>query len=211
MHHVKKSFFITFEGGEGVGKTTQIQLLASWLKKKGYSTLLTHEPGGTPMANRIRQILLHSDHVNPYTELFLYETARRDHVTKVIHPALKKGHVVLCDRFTDATLAYQGYARGLPLKLIQAFNQVATDGLQPNLTFVFDLPVSEGLERVRKRQKGLDRLEKEHLKFHEKVRNAYLTLAQKEKRRFCIINARKNRSEIFTSISYEVEKRLRKK
>lgn len=211
MHHVKKGYFITFEGGEGVGKTTQIQLLASWLKKKGYATRLTHEPGGTPTADRIRKILLHSDHVNPYKELFLYETARRDHVTKVIHPALAKGTIVLCDRFTDATLAYQGYARGLPLKLITAFNHVATAGLKPDLTFVFDLPVEEGLKRVRKRQKGLDRLEKEHLKFHEKVRNAYLTLARKETRRFCIINARKNRSEIFTTISHEVEKRLRKK
>lgn len=209
------NLFITFEGIEGSGKTTQIKLLAGWLEEKGHKVLLTREPGGTLVADRIRRFLLDSKTkgVSPATELLLYEVARRDHVEEVIRPALKKGKIVLCDRFTDATVAYQGYGRGLSLRMIENLNTIATGGLKPSLTFLFDLPVAKGLERANRRilklRKGHppeNRFEEEKHAFHERVRKGYLTLAGREKKRFKVLNAKRPVKEIFCEICREVQK-----
>src|SRR5262249_2147488 len=160
---------ITFEGIEGSGKTTQIERLARWLADHGFKIVQTREPGGTPLADHIRKELLDASNqgMSVRTELFLYEVARRDHVAEVIRPALASGKVVLCDRFTDATLAYQGFGRKLSLKLIEFFNRAATGGLKPDLTILMDLPVKSGLARAKKRTGKLDRLEQETGAFHE--------------------------------------------
>lgn len=204
---LEKGLLITFEGIEGSGKTTQIKKLSRWFRARGLAVVETREPGGTPLANQIRSLLLDSGTrgMTPSMELFLYETARRDHVDEAIRPALESGKIVLCDRFTDATLAYQGYGRGLSLKMIEALNEIATGGIHPNLTFLFDLPVSKGLKRARQRNKKLDRLERESKNFHEKVRQGYLTLARKEKRKFRIIHAERTPNEIFAELCREME------
>ena len=174
----KSSFFITFEGGEGAGKTTQIKYLAECLAPK---VVVTREPGGTAVADQIRATLLDpKNKISPELELLLYEAARRDHVENIIRPALKAGKIVLCDRFTDATIAYQGFARGLSLKLIDNLNTIATGGLKPDLTFLFDLSPKIGLNRATKRNPTKDRIESEKIAFHEKVRKGYLTLARKK-------------------------------
>lgn len=210
MRRVKKGVFLTLEGGEGSGKTTQIRNLSDWLQGLGYRVIVTREPGGTPFADRLRQLLLHSKpgSVTPEMELFLYETARRDHVETVIRPGLGQKAIVLCDRFTDATLAYQGFGRGLSVKTIEDLNQAATGGLKPDRTFVLDLPATEGLKRARKRNKKLDRLEKESLAFHRRVRRGYLTLARKEPKRIRIIHADRDPNHVFAQLRREVEKLL---
>lgn len=209
MPHAKNGLFITFEGGEGAGKTSQINQVGDWLRKRGLEVVTTREPGGTPVADRIRKTLLDSkEPISPETELFLYETARRDHVAAVIRPALRRGAIVLCDRFTDATIAYQAYGRGLSLKVVSAMNEIATGGLKPTLTFLLDLPAETGLQRARKRKRGLDRLEKEAKTFHEKVRAGYLTLARKDKKRIRKIDAARSRDKIFSDIRRELEKIL---
>ncbi len=208
----KKGLFITFEGIEGSGKSTQIKALAQWLtsRKNGRNVLLTREPGGTPLADKIRKTLLDTDSqgITSDKELFLYEVARRDHVLEVIRPALARGEIVLCDRFTDATLAYQGYGRGLSLKKIGLLNQAATGGLKPDLTLLLDVPVDTGLNRARKRSKKLDRIDQESASFHTRVRRGYLTLARKETRRFRIIHASGSEQDTFARIRREVEKLL---
>ncbi len=206
----RDGIFITFEGGEGTGKTTQIKELARVLKKQGIPVLVTREPGGTPLADKIRCILLDASnkHIAPEEELFLYELARRDHVSEVIQPALKKGMIVLCDRFTDATMAYQGYGRSLSKKKIEVLNQAATGGLTPDKTFVFDMPVRTGLKRAKDRCGTLDRLEQEKVSFHERVRKGYLTLARKEKKRFRVLKADRPAADIHHDILREVEKIL---
>lgn len=205
-----RALLITFEGIEGSGKSTQIKALATWLKKKGFPLLVTREPGGTPLADRIRTHLLDARNhgISPRAELFLYEVARRDHVMEVIRPALLRGETVLCDRFTDATLAYQGFGRKIPIRLVQFLNEVATGGLKPDLTFLMDLPPKKGIDRARRRNKQLDRLESEAIDFHQRVRRGYLTLARKEKRRFRIIHADSNRNQILEKICRAVAKRL---
>jgi len=192
--------FITFEGIEGSGKTTQIKLLVSLLLAKGYECIATREPGATKIGEKIRAILLDSSHTTmlPLTELLLYEADRAQHVHEVIKPALAANKVVVSDRFFDATTVYQGYARGFDLELIQQIHQVMLDGLKPDLTLILDLPVDVGLERawerINSRSKGLpeDRFEKETLAFHEKVRQGYLTLAKREPKRFRVIDASKD-------------------
>lgn len=210
--HYKRGLFITFEGMEGSGKTTQIKALAQWMMERGLRVLQTREPGGTPIADQIRSLLLDAKTrgLTPEMELFLYEVARRDHVKEVIQPALKKGTIVLCDRFGDSTTAYQGYARGLSIKDIENMNIIASGGLQPDITFLFDLPTKEGLSRARKRKRGLDRLERESLLFHDKVRKGYLTLARKEKKRFKIIHANRSPTIIFAKLRKELDRKMEK-
>lgn len=200
-----RGIFITFEGGEGSGKSTQIQKLASTLKKAGCPVLLTREPGGTPVGNHIRKILLDEGGRIPLQrELFLYELARRDHVKEVIEPALRRGQVVLCDRFTDSTIAYQGYGRGHPIPLLKTFNEIATGGRRPDLTFLIHLPAKSGLARSRKRlarqHSREGRFEALSLPFHQRVQTGYLTLAAKEKKRFRIIDGRGTKQEVFDRI-----------
>ena len=187
--------FITFEGIEGCGKTTQIRRLADKLTGMGIPVIVTREPGGCPIADTIRGILLDADNrdMKPETELLLYAAARAQHVQQVIRPALESGSTVLCDRFFDATVAYQGYGRRLDTKLIRQLNEVATGGLVPDLTVLLDCPVETGLGRAISRINATDglreeRFELESIEFHQRVRDGYLRLAADEPERFTIID-----------------------
>ena len=189
------TLFITLEGIEGSGKSTQIRRLADYLNKRGLPVLLTREPGGCVIADAVRAILLDPKNqaMTARTELLLYAAARSQHVEQVILPALAAGTTVLCDRFFDATTAYQGGGRGLDGELIAQLNAIATGGLQPDLTLLLDFPAEEGLSRARHRNQQdnlLDegRFELEALDFHRRVRQRYLELAQREKR-FRVIDA----------------------
>lgn len=182
--------FITFEGIEGSGKSTQLRRLAERIA----GAVITKEPGGTPSADRIRAILLDSAmQLDPVAELFLFAASRRQNVVEVIRPALERGATVLCDRFTDATLAYQGFGRLLNLDQLRTLNAWATDSLTPDLTFLLDLPEETGLARARSRNAEAvhdeGRFEAEDLRFHRRVREGYLTLALAEPSRFAVINA----------------------
>ncbi len=206
---MKRGKFITFEGGEGVGKTTQIKRLAAWLRQRGREVLLTREPGGTLFADRIREILLDPKNrsIEPLLELLLYEVARQDHLARRIQPALARGDWVLCDRFTDATLAYQGFGRGLPLPWIRHLNQIVTGGVRPDLTFFLDLPVKTGLQRAKKREGLWNRLDREAVHFHQKVRQGYLTLAKQE-RRFCRVDTTRPKDLVFEEIKRRTQRIL---
>ncbi len=208
--------FITFEGIEGSGKTTQIKLLVSALQAKGYDCVLTREPGATKIGEKIRAILLDSNHtaILPITELLLYEADRAQHVREVIEPALAAKKVVVSDRFFDATTVYQGYARGYDLKVIEQMHRMVLGQLKPDLTIVLDLPVDLGLKRawkrIRNREGRLseDRFEKEALPFHEKVRQGYLTLAGLETERFRVIDASREPETVHKDVVEVVLNRL---
>ncbi len=196
--------FITLEGGEGVGKTTQQALLALQLRQAGYPCLCTREPGGTALGRALREILLHGDPLTPLAELFLYAADRAEHVQKCILPALAAGQVVVCDRFTDSTLAYQGYGRGLDLQQVRQLNHLATGGLQPHLTLWLDLPPEVGLART-----GLaDRLEQERLEFHRRVHQGFQALAAAEPQRIVRIDAGGSPLEVAARIWSVVKPRL---
>jgi len=192
--------FITFEGIEGCGKSTQAKLLAEKLREKGYDVLLTREPGGTESGERIRELLLErreGEIFPPTAELFLYLAARAFHVENAIAPALRSGKIVICDRFSDSTLAYQGYGRGLPVSLIKEADMAARAGLEPDITFLLELPVEVAFERIRGRRK--DRMELEDISFHERVRRGFLEIA-KENQRVVILDAAKSALEIHEEI-----------
>lgn len=196
----KRGLFLTFEGGEGVGKTTQIALLARAFEANGRRVVVTREPGGSRVANRIRSLLLDSrmEGLVPLAELFLYEASRAQHVQDVVGPALAAGQVVICDRFADSSVVYQGVGRRLKAELVASLNRVATGGLSPDLTFLLDLDPRIGLARVGARG-ILDRMEKEKLAFHLAVRKGFLALAKKEKR-FHVIDASRSRDDIHAAI-----------
>lgn len=196
-----KGIFITFEGGEGTGKTTQIALLAKAFEKMGKTVVVTREPGGSTIANRIRSLLLDPSMKGlvPLAELFLYEASRAQHVKEIIEPAIAAGHIVICDRFADSSIVYQGAARGLPGKLVHQLNQIATAGLSPHFTFLLDLDPRIGLARIGARG-VLDRMEKENLSFHKAVRAGYLRLAKENKKRFHVISSTLSRDKIHESI-----------
>lgn len=204
----KRGLFLTFEGGEGTGKTTQIARLAKAMEAQGRRVVVTREPGGSHIANQIRSLLLDQKMKGlvPLAELFLYEASRAQHVKDVIAPALKDGKVVICDRYTDSSIVYQGAARGLPSKLVELLNGIATGGVFPQLTFFLDLDPRIGLARVGSRG-ILDRMEKEALSFHQAVRKGYRKLALLEPKRFRVIDASKNRDEIHETIMQQLEKR----
>ena len=191
--------FLTFEGGEGAGKTTQIARLTDALTKRGYTVTRTREPGGDPFGERVRALLLDRD-AAPVSaaELLLFAAARAQNVQTVVRPALDAGNVVLCDRFTDSTLAYQGYGRGLPLDAIRAVNAVATSGLVPHRTFLLDLPPTVGL--ARQSPDAQDRLDRETLDFHERVRVGFLTLADAEPGRIVVLNAAQEPETLFAEL-----------
>jgi dTMP kinase len=194
-----RGLFITLEGVEGSGKSTQIHQLAEVLTQTGYIVLQTREPGGTATAEAIRHILLTaSSHepITPQAEALLILAARCQHVTHLIRPALRRGTVVLCDRFSDSTFAYQGFARGLDLQWLRAANKVATGGLMPDLTLVLDLPVSVGLARRRADCEGQNRLDRETERFHRKVRQGFLALAVQEPARMTVVNANRPTQEV---------------
>ena len=208
---MKKGFFITLEGPDGCGKTTQSKLLKEYLLKKGSAVLHTREPGGTTFAENLREIILNPRyHIFPMAELFLYEASRAQHTEEVIRPALRSKKTVICERYTDATYAYQGYGRGLDLSVIKTLNRIATAGLAPDLTIVLDIGVREGLARAKGNSRGKkgDRLERENRAFHERVRKGYFALAKKEPRRIKIVSAEGSIQEVRDRIRALVEKHV---
>lgn len=201
--------FITFEGGEGVGKTTQIKLLAAALEKSGLQVLTTREPGGSPAAERIRELLLTSDAVwDPVSESLLLSAARRDHLAFTIWPAIKAGSWVLSDRFTDSTLAYQGYGKGLEIAWLESLYRTIAGDFAPDLTLLLDLPVEEGLKRTVNRMKDNNCYEKMDLTFHERLRTGYLTIAKANLKRIAIIDAGGEVAAIQAQIQKAVTARL---
>lgn len=186
---LKKGLLITFEGPEGCGKSTQSKLAYDYLKKE-YDCIYTREPGGTKAGEGIRNILLHSDGINisDLTELFLFEAARAQIVKEIIKPALAKKRIIICDRFSDATLAYQGYGGSIPPSVIKALDKIATEGLKPDLTILLDVDTKTGLRRAK--VKGADRMERKSVSYHRRVRSGYLKIAKKEPKRIKIVKVR---------------------
>lgn len=202
--------FVTLEGPEGAGKTTQLKQLSKQLDVLGIDHIVTRDPGGTPLGRQIRRILLNPENpVNPMSELLLYQADRAQHVGEVIMPALKEGKLVLCDRYTDSTMAYQGYARGIDFAIIEDLNKVATGGLRPDLTILFDLESSEGLSRLH--PGGHDRLEREAIEFHHKVRDGYHQLVKKEPTRWKTIDASKPMTTVQTEFRKVLSEQLSNK
>ena len=184
---MKNGLFITFEGADGCGKTTQIELLDKYLRGRGGNTLLTREPGGKGLGVKLREILLNYDgEVSPTAESFLFLADGAQHIDCIIKPALKAGTIVLCDRHTDSTVAYQGYGRGLDLNRINSLNEIATGGLKPDLTIVFDIDVETSMQRVGKEK---DRMESAGVEFFNRVREGYLQIAKSEPERVKVINS----------------------
>ncbi len=183
---LRRGIFITFEGPEGCGKSTQLKLLCGYLRRT-YACVRTREPGGTKLGERVRDVLLHSDGVgiSDLAECFLFEAARSQIVRQVIRPALEKKNIVICDRFSDATLGYQGYGGKIPLATIRSLDAVATGGLKPDLTILLDIDTATGLSRAK--AKGTDRMEKKDRAYHRRVRAGYLKLAKAEPRRIKVI------------------------
>ncbi len=199
------SLFITFEGGEGCGKSLQAKRLFKRLEVLGIPVLLTREPGGTPLGERISRWLKwsHPD-ITPLTELMLFNASRAQLVAEVIMPALKEGKVVICDRYTDSTIAYQSYGRGLDLEMVRTLNRDATQGLKPTLTFLLDIPAEDGL--ARKGDRKQDRFEQERISFHRRVRQGYLKLALEEPERWLVIDATQSKDKVTQIIWKKVSK-----
>ncbi len=200
------SLFITFEGADGCGKTTQIELLNKYLQEKGFKTLVTREPGAKGLGEKLREILLNYDgEVSPNCESFLFLADRAQHVDCVIKPALKDGVIVLCDRHTDSTVAYQGYGRQLDIAQIKKLNEIAVNGLKPDLTIVFDIDIETSMQRVGKTK---DRMESAGMDFFNRVRNGYLAIAKEEPNRVKVINAADTIEGIHEKVVNDVNKSI---
>jgi dTMP kinase len=211
-----KGTFITFEGIEGSGKSTQIALFADYLTARGVRHVLTREPGGTLIGDQIRKILLDPANraLDPAAELLLYAASRAQHLREIILPALACGANVLCDRFSDATLAYQGYGRGLDIEMIRALDRIVTAGMRPDLTLLFDIEAASGVARARGRNnsRGLEaeaRFENEELAFHERVRQGYLALVAQEPERIQVVDASSSAEAIQAKVRKIFDERLR--
>ncbi len=204
--------FVTFEGPEGSGKTTQILRLAAELETDGLAVVATREPGGTTVGERIRGLLLDLDGgpLQPETEVLLFCAARAELLAHVIRPALATGHLVLCDRYADATRAYQGHGRGLDAERIEAINRQATGGLEPDLTLLLDLPVERGLARRRREGEAWNRFDAASLAFHQRVRQGYLELAAAAPERFVIVDADRPPGAVFEDLRGALEPALRR-
>lgn len=199
--------FITFEGIDLAGKTTQVQLLANYLMKKGYKVVTLREPGGTEISEKIRDILLNpSNELNPFTELFLFEAARGDLVRKVIKPFLERGSVVICDRFWDSTLAYQGYGRNLPLDFVEKCNFYASEGLVPDITFLLDIPLEIMFKRAQ--SKTVDRMESQTTEFLLRVLNGFRELAERYPERIFVLDGKDTIENIHGKIVSYLEKKI---
>ncbi len=212
-----RGVFITFEGIEGSGKSTQISQTAKYLSEHNEAVTLTREPGGTAIGDQVRKILLDPANTGlaPKAELLLYAAARSQHLAQLILPALEEGKIVLCDRFSDATIAYQGYGRGLDVNLIRSLDVMVTDGMRPDVTILLDIDAAAGLARARGRNSrgGFEaeaRFENEHLSFHERVRRGYLELARQEPGRFRIVDASPSPDVIQNRIRQIIDDVLRK-
>lgn len=209
--------FITFEGIEGCGKTTQVRLLVDFLTSRGHNVTVTREPGGCAIADQVRAILLDAENnaLVPLAELLLYAAARAQHVEEVIRPALAAGGIVICDRFTDATVAYQGYGRSLDLDLVDRLNRIATGGIMPDLTVLLDCPEETGLARAMGRINSTagareERFEQESLRFHRAVRRGYLRLAEADPHRFMVLDATRGIEETAAEIADKILARIPK-
>ena len=205
-----KGKFIVFEGIDGSGKTTQLNLLAENLRSRGFTVLDTREPGGTRVGESIREILLNPAYseLAPRAEALLYAAARAQHVVQVILPALNKGEIVLCDRFIDSSLTYQGFGRGIGVNLLKRINEPATDGLVPDLTIILDSGIENGMERINQSGRDVDRIEREARTFHRKVRSGYLELAAREPCRYRVINANRPVGQVYADVLISVEEIL---
>ncbi len=210
---MKPNFFITFEGGEGAGKSTQARLLAAFLEKQGASCLLTREPGGSPGAEEIRNLVVKGTvgRWDVMTEALLMFAARRDHLVNTVWPALKEGKTVICDRFADSTMAYQGFGyadKGLGQAAVEQLYQIVVGSFKPDLTIILDMPVESGIERALKRDANANRYEKMGLDFHRNLRRAFLEIEKKEPGRCVVIDATGSIDEIHAKIVSVVQKRL---
>ncbi|WP_430789433.1 dTMP kinase [Virgibacillus flavescens] len=206
-------YFITLEGGEGAGKTSALQSLGKVLEEKGYEVLTTREPGGIEIAEKIRHIILDPQHVamDPRTEALLYAAARRQHLMEKVIPALEQGKVVLCDRFIDSSLAYQGYARGLGIDEVFAINQFAIQNCMPDLTLFFDIDPKKGLERINaNKDREKNRLDLEELQFHKRVYEAYHLLVTKFPERIQVIDADQTMDQVKIEVSQIIDRFITK-
>ena len=195
---MSKGMFITFEGADGCGKSTQLSLLSEHLTKNGFKVLVTREPGAKGLGERLRDILLNYDgEVSNRCESFLFLADRAQHIDTIVKPAIENGYIVLCDRHTDSTVAYQGYGRGLDIERINYLNDLATDGLKPNLTFVFDVDVDTSMSRVGSQK---DRMESAGIEFFNKVRQGYLEIAKKEPDRVKVIDSTLPIEDVFERV-----------
>ena len=201
-------YLVTFEGIEGSGKSVQAKLLYEYFQEKDISSILTREPGGSDLSEKVREILLDRQHLDmvPYTELFLYLAARAQHTQEVIKPALAQGKIVICDRYIDASIVYQGDGRGISKTLITQLNKTSTGGLVPNLTFLLDIEPEIALKRIERK----DRLESESLEFHKRVRGGYLKLHRQNPDRFVLLDGSKSIEKIHNEIKDIFEARMMK-
>lgn len=203
--------FITLEGPEGSGKTSQLPALADFLRKAGHEVVLTREPGGTPVGDQIREILMNLQNISiiPRTEILLFLAARAQHVEELIRPALAEGKIVLCDRFGDSTLAYQGFGHKTNLEILQTLLDFSTAGLKPDLTLLVDVPVDVGMARKRDNSSEWNRLDAYALAFHERVRQGYFALAEAEPDRWLIIDATEGKESVQEAMRTAIISRLR--
>lgn len=206
------SLFITLEGIDFCGKTTQARMLTSFMRGKKYDVLLIREPGGDQISEKIRKVLLseRNSGITSLTELLLYEASRAQLTQKVILPALKEGKTVICDRYSDSTLAYQGYGRGLDKKTISYLNQISTMGLSPDLTILLDVPVETSFERRKKEKRKKDRLEKERFEFHQRIREGYLKIARQNPKRIKVIDGTEDVDKTWQQVKMVVDSFLSK-
>ncbi len=195
---VKRGYFITFEGADGCGKTTQLELLADYLKEKNKEVIITREPGAKGLGEKIREILLNYDgEVSDRCESFLFLADRAQHIDMIVNPAVEAGKIVLCDRHIDSSVAYQGYGRGLDIEQIDRLNMLATNGRRPDLTLVFDIDVETSMKRVGKEK---DRMESAGVEFFNRVRKGYLELAKQEPERIRVLDATKSIEDIHNEV-----------
>lgn len=204
---MKKGLFITFEGADGCGKTTQLNLLKEYLEQKGYDVILTREPGAKGLGTKIREILLNYDgEVSNKCESFLFLADRAQNIDVIVNPAIKEGKIVLCDRHTDSSVAYQGYGRGLDIEQIKTLNNLATGGKIPDLTLVFDVDIETSMKRIGNEK---DRMESAGVEFFNRVRNGYLEIAKQEPERIKVINSTKSIEDVHNQVLQVIEQILK--
>ena len=198
-----KGLFITFEGGDGCGKSTQLELVKKYLEERGFKTLTTREPGSIGLGQKLREVLLHYDgDVAPRAEAFLFLADRAQHIAKIVKPAVNDGVIVLCDRHTDSSVAYQGYGRGEDIEQINMLNKLATQGIKPDLTLLFDVSTEVAQTRVGNEK---DRMESAGIEFHKKVRQGYLEIAKKEPQRIKVIDSNVTIEEVFAQVKKVID------
>lgn len=204
------SKFITFEGPEGSGKTTVIREITQRLESEGWEVVVTREPGGVKTGEDIRKILLEGEAIDDRSEALLFAASRREHLVNKVLPALREGKVVLCDRYIDSSLAYQGYARGIGVEEVRSINEFAINGLYPDLTLYLDIRASVGIQRINDNQRTQNRLDREKLDFHEKVVEGYRQIIHNKPNRFAVINAEQSIEEVVNSAYESIIKYLEK-